>query len=601
MPTFVPNAWGYEMTEHDMAVWRNVVGRLQEIDTPESNERAMAITRRLDKPEPEDEGRELDAFGGSMEPPAPTMAPHLKRIREYVMGDALPPGSKFEISIADYHEWRKAVTELRVAGTIEASRRAEDIMRILEPKSPEEIAEEARKARLVDRSKLEVRWTEGLPELNKEVDKVIMAGVPPGRLDKLPMRERVIWDAVVGELERRGRRDDKDALIAQKRLQSIGPILGIMEPPGGELSFRLHRTEEQIASLTELATKGGYTTGLHLPDKTLAEMRAGGGPSDELFHDLWVRTLQILEGERGAGIEARKRAAAIREKLALPPAEALPIPEIPPSPTGEVGSIAEALAASEREKAIREGRFDFAAEAERIRAEYNTLTFEQKEALASGVEDIARDMVEPNVNWENANTLDERRVVNDVILDAAVQRGMSPQEYVRLARENLKAVLGRARMAKRTHLKTLSLILADGAAKTQHVTGVSSGTYAPDMRAEAEQAMFNFPIDGDPLARPAYGYLTDDPMERPEDESVEYYMAGVKYYGDVDLVLKESVRERATYVFSDSLGLTDEDHLSRYSAEFPAPLARPQPALGQPGSPGPSGHQQHKGRTGFHG
>ncbi len=87
-------------------------------------------------------------------------------------------------------------------------------------------------------------------------------------------------------------------------------------------------------------------------------------------------------------------------------------------------------------------------------------------------------------------------------------------------------------------------VLREGAIKTQFETQSSMGYFGPSTRARFENRAFGIPMGADPRSRPVYGVLvyTLDPANEDAD-----------YYGDVTVVLKDSVRDRTTFTMGDSL------------------------------------------------
>jgi len=91
-------------------------------------------------------------------------------------------------------------------------------------------------------------------------------------------------------------------------------------------------------------------------------------------------------------------------------------------------------------------------------------------------------------------------------------------------------------------------ILQDGRFKTQFEVGTSGGVFAPSYRAECELSGLGAPMLLDPKLRPVYGYIS----------GLDPYMAGS--YGQIEFVLKESVKARATFTLGDSLADFQNGH-----------------------------------------
>lgn len=92
----------------------------------------------------------------------------------------------------------------------------------------------------------------------------------------------------------------------------------------------------------------------------------------------------------------------------------------------------------------------------------------------------------------------------------------------------------------------LDEILADRVL-TQFDTGESRGLLNHDLRAITETAAFDIHPAVDAWHRPVYGFIGKEGSESP---------LALGQYGDVTLVLKDSVRERTTVTLGDSLNTT---------------------------------------------
>ena len=121
----------------------------------------------------------------------------------------------------------------------------------------------------------------------------------------------------------------------------------------------------------------------------------------------------------------------------------------------------------------------------------------------------------------------------------------------RLAREG--------RVSLRVPDSVLDDIFADGGIKNQHETGTSRGALAGDMRQSAENKMFGTAkgLSGDQY--PVYGYM----------RAQGYYEQGVSQYGTARITLKDSVKNRTSMTFGDSLGAGSQGKI------VPSPFANP--------------------------
>lgn len=94
-------------------------------------------------------------------------------------------------------------------------------------------------------------------------------------------------------------------------------------------------------------------------------------------------------------------------------------------------------------------------------------------------------------------------------------------------------------------------ILKDGRLKSQFETGKSGGKNDPEIRADWEAAMFGYPRGMNPEQRPIYGMVETG---GPKPSSTR----GNEQYGTVTLVLKDEVKDRATFTNGDSLNMNPQ-------------------------------------------
>jgi len=112
---------------------------------------------------------------------------------------------------------------------------------------------------------------------------------------------------------------------------------------------------------------------------------------------------------------------------------------------------------------------------------------------------------------------------------------------------NISKLAGNSKPVVRVPSDVVAPILRSGRLKSQFETETSMGLMDPSERADAEQEMFGLPQDTPPKLRPIYAYMDEDPTH-PEDPDSD-----VSSYGDVKIVLKDSVRNRTTITCTDSL------------------------------------------------
>jgi len=94
-------------------------------------------------------------------------------------------------------------------------------------------------------------------------------------------------------------------------------------------------------------------------------------------------------------------------------------------------------------------------------------------------------------------------------------------------------------------------ILKDGRIKSQFETGTSAGLLDAFTRWEVEKNLFGYPYDTRWAMRPIYGTVA---LHNPAGSSGdERSIKACQDYGDIRLVLKDSVKDRTTFTLGDSL------------------------------------------------
>ncbi len=102
------------------------------------------------------------------------------------------------------------------------------------------------------------------------------------------------------------------------------------------------------------------------------------------------------------------------------------------------------------------------------------------------------------------------------------------------------AIVGKVSI--RVPVEDLDDILRDGEFKNQHGTGTTKGLFDPRGRMDAERSMFGIPWRSDPEDYPVYGYIR-----------TKGYEGHVSGYGDIRVTFKDSVKNRTSFTFGDSL------------------------------------------------
>lgn len=135
--------------------------------------------------------------------------------------------------------------------------------------------------------------------------------------------------------------------------------------------------------------------------------------------------------------------------------------------------------------------------------------------------------------------------VNEVTKAKAIEKALKywgEKEAARQVRE-LEKLVKDVPVSVRVPLSAFEKILNEGEFKTQHETGTSQGTLDTDFRKAAEKHMFG------ENELPIYGYVST---------GKNYLNPSVIHYGDVKIDFKESIKDRTTVTYGDSLQAFDE-------------------------------------------
>jgi hypothetical protein len=154
----------------------------------------------------------------------------------------------------------------------------------------------------------------------------------------------------------------------------------------------------------------------------------------------------------------------------------------------------------------------------------------------------------------------------------ANSKGIDKAELDNRRRQALGQKLAGKPVAVRVTPTELGKILSDGRFKSQFETGRSKGRKDLDMRARFEAMQFGYDVSIPDADRPIYGYVyADEP--RPSGvgakEAGDLSTDALSQYGEVQVVLKNSVRDRSTVTVGDSLTWS--------RSSLPSPLNAPEP------------------------
>jgi len=140
--------------------------------------------------------------------------------------------------------------------------------------------------------------------------------------------------------------------------------------------------------------------------------------------------------------------------------------------------------------------------------------------------------------------------------------GMGTKKYEAKCQRNMEKFLSESEVSVRTPTEVVEFILKSGRLKNQHETTTSRGTYDPTYRQEAESKAFNIEVREEPGSYPIYGY-----MSHPSNPET------ARMYGDVEFVLKSSVRDRTTFTVGDSLSNFAYDNVGATPVNKPGKMS----------------------------
>jgi hypothetical protein len=160
-----------------------------------------------------------------------------------------------------------------------------------------------------------------------------------------------------------------------------------------------------------------------------------------------------------------------------------------------------------------------------------------------------------------------RAMSDNAIVAGAFRRGLAPDAFRSRLTEAMSKRLSSVLPWVRTTPASLGRVLADDRFKTQHEVAHSRGAYSPLSRSNYEHGWFGYhPTDTPHEQRPVYGYLTEHPDGRVEDDLSPDH---VRQYGSVAVRLKrDEMAPRTTWVAGDSLVNAMTAH--------PSPLLKPE-------------------------
>jgi len=147
----------------------------------------------------------------------------------------------------------------------------------------------------------------------------------------------------------------------------------------------------------------------------------------------------------------------------------------------------------------------------------------------------------------------------------AAEAGLTPEAADEKMREELRGIASH-HIATRVTNPGLEHILDDNAFKTQFETNKSQALKSNHTRAVFERTWFGYPENMDPSLRPVYGYVTDG-VDRPAGVGVNDWFGfntdQLSSFGTTQVVLKDAVKQHATFNVGDSLNNSEASMPSR--------------------------------------
>jgi hypothetical protein len=119
--------------------------------------------------------------------------------------------------------------------------------------------------------------------------------------------------------------------------------------------------------------------------------------------------------------------------------------------------------------------------------------------------------------------------------------GVDTENVLRKAKAFVNGATEEYPLTIRVHAANVESLLQDGRFKTQLETGMSGGSFNESARIHSEWLGLGIDKEADPLEHPIYGYFA-----HPNT-------LDMSNYGEVDFVLKDEVKHRATVTMGDSL------------------------------------------------
>jgi hypothetical protein len=172
----------------------------------------------------------------------------------------------------------------------------------------------------------------------------------------------------------------------------------------------------------------------------------------------------------------------------------------------------------------------------------------------------------PSAAWEDR--VAEKAAKEHAAFAAA--HGLSLEEYTAQANAHVATLVKDAEVRVRISPTNLGRVLEDGRFKTQFETGKSGGLLDNSRRSNFERHVLGVPSETAPQDRPIYAYFYDSYDDAPDAK----WMPATYQYGQAKVVLKDTIKSRATLTSYDSLDgtLAGSSHEANFA---PRPMLKP--------------------------
>lgn len=165
--------------------------------------------------------------------------------------------------------------------------------------------------------------------------------------------------------------------------------------------------------------------------------------------------------------------------------------------------------------------------------------------LKSGLPAINAKIEELKSKIPSSVSEEDRKKIDDSFKYAITFGKTKEQLGKEMVEQAQKLLEEKPKVAIRAPLDAIDQIIEDGRFKNQFETGTTQGALNESLRKKVELEGQGVPEDTPGPERPVYGYMSRDDGDHDN--------ASLQYYGGVAFILKDSVRERSTVTFDDSL------------------------------------------------